>query len=714
MKQVTQRLRDGIVDVLDVPEPVLTPDTVLVEVRASLLSAGTERAKVVAGKMSLVGKARSRPDQVAQVLDKARADGVLETVRTVRARLDQPSVLGYSAAGVVLAVGSRVRGIAANDRVAIGGGEYAVHAEIDRVPANLCVRLPDNVSFEEGCFACVGSIAMHGVRQAGVSLGERVAVIGLGLVGQLTGLLLRAAGCDVVGIDLAPALLETARAIGAVDSGFLRPALNDLLPRAAQDCDAVIVTAATASSDPIALAPRLCRDRATVVVVGDVGLTIPRAQYYEKEIDLRLSRSYGPGRYDREYEEHGQDYPVGYVRWTEGRNMKAVVALIGAGRLPVKGLITERLPAEQAASAYERLTASETSPLGIVLEYHTQCPANADTASKHAPHGQPQSDAARASIIGTGSFARRVLLPALRAAGFEIDTVASATGLSAHAAGRQISTGVVGTPDDAIASDAGLLVIATRHNTHAELAVRGLRAGKAVFVEKPPCLTFDELQSLHEARGLSGRELMVGFNRRYAPLAIKMREHISSDDYPKQILIRVNAGRVGKDHWINDQQEGGGQLLGEGCHFVDLSCWLAGHVPTTVNATSQPLTTETAQTAQRFIVTLGFADGSLATIVYADGGATGVPKEYIEVHAGGRSAILDDFRTLELFSGRSCTKKRARRQDKGHRAQFLDLKDRLRRPPAINQVDPLESMRATLAAVLSARGHESRQDEEHG
>ncbi len=335
MKQVTQRLRNGSIDILDVPEPVLTPDTVLVDVRVSLLSAGTERAKIQAGKKSLIGKARSRPDQVAQVIEKARNDGVAETFHSVRSRLDQPSVLGYSAAGVVLAVGARVRGVAVGDHVAVGGGEYAVHAEIDRVPANLCVTLPEGVRFEEGCFACVGSIALHGVRQAVVSLGERVAVIGLGLVGQLTGLLLRAAGCTVVGIELDEELLKRAREIGAVDTCLARAAVGEVIPRAAENCDAVIVTAATTSNDPVELAPRLCRDRGRVVIVGDVGLQIPRAPYYAKEIDLRLSRSYGPGRYDHAYEEHGQDYPIGYVRWTEGRNMKAIVELIAAGRVPV-------------------------------------------------------------------------------------------------------------------------------------------------------------------------------------------------------------------------------------------------------------------------------------------------------------------------------------------------------------------------------------------
>jgi predicted dehydrogenase/threonine dehydrogenase-like Zn-dependent dehydrogenase len=724
MRQVTQRLRNGVVEILDVPEPVLTPETVLVDVRASLLSAGTERAKVEAGKKSLIGKARSRPDQVAQVIEKARSDGVLETVRAVRARLDQPSVLGYSAAGVVLAVGTRVRGVAVGERVAIGGGDYAVHAEIDRVPANLCVPLPEGVPFEQGCFACVGSIALHGVRQADVSLGERVAVIGLGLVGQLTSLLLRAAGCTVVGIDLDTALLDNARAIGAADFCLPRAALGDVLPREAESCDAVIVTAATPSNDPVELAPRLCRDRGRVVIVGDVGLQIPRAPYYDKEIDLRLSRSYGPGRYDQAYEEHGQDYPIGYVRWTEGRNMKAIVELIAAARLPVARLITARVPVDQAARAYERLTADEASPLGVVIQYPESSLSTAPESSLSpepesslspapaaASNGTPKPTGPvdQASIIGTGSFAQRILIPGLRVAGFSIDTVASASGVSAHALVEQIGTGTVGTPEDALASEAGLLVVATRHASHAELAELGLRAGKAVFVEKPPCLTREELQRLRDARAISGCELAVGFNRRHAPLAIRLREHVSIGGHPRQVIIRVNAGRLPDDHWTNDPQEGGGRLLGEGCHFVDLACWLVGAVPTTVQATIQPLESETLQTAQRFLISLGFPDGSLATILYTDQGASGLAKEYVEAHSGGRSGVLHDFRRLELFDGRSQEEVRARRQDKGHHAQLVHLWARLEGGVINEQLDPLESMAVTLTALTAAQADRSGQ-----
>ena len=370
MKQVTQRLRDGSISVIDVPIPVVLPHGVLVDVRSSLLSAGTERSKINTGRQSLIGKARARPDQVRQVMEKARRDGVRETIRTVRSRLDEPSALGYSAAGVVLAVGSRVRDLAPGDRVACGGADYAVHAEVDHVPSNLCVPLPDEVDFESGAFATVGSIAMHGVRQAAVHLGETVAVIGLGLVGQLTGQLLRAAGCRVVGIDLSPALLERSRSVGAADITFEPSQLSDdALPAEAQGCDAIVITAATPSSDPVRLAAQLARDRAKVVIVGDVGLEIPRAPYYDKELDLRLSRSYGPGRYDSEYEERGLDYPVGYVRWTERRNLQSFVELVASGRLDVKGLITGRFSVEDAEVAYRELISASASPLAMIISY---------------------------------------------------------------------------------------------------------------------------------------------------------------------------------------------------------------------------------------------------------------------------------------------------------------------------------------------------------
>lgn len=710
MKQVTQRLRDGRVEVLDVPPPAMSPEGVLVDVRASLLSAGTERTKVQAGRKNLVQKARSRPDQVALVVEKARRDGIKDTVAAVRTRLEDPSSLGYSAAGILLSTGALVRDHAPGDRVACGGADYAVHAEIDHVPGNLCVALPDTVSFEQGAFATVGAIAMHGVRQADVSLGEQVAVIGQGLVGQLTGMLLRAAGCTVVGVDLDEVLLERAHENGALDRRATRSSLDpDRLPTGIGGCDAVIITAGTSSDDPVHLAAGLCRDRGRVVVVGDVGMHISRARYYEKEIDLRLSRSYGPGRYDRTYEQRGIDYPIGYVRWTERRNMEAFVGLLAAGRLDVSGLISERVAVAQAPAAYDRLASSTTSPLGILIEYDST-PLQ-PTSQPLAPAPQPPAtDAATnaapntaVGLIGTGSFASRVILPGLKAAGFEVVAVASATGLSATGAAERLPSARALRPEQVIEDPAtSLVAIATRHSSHAELAIKAMRSGKNVYVEKPPCLTAEELDELKRIREQSGRLLFVGFNRRHAPLIDALTDHVANAGHPVDVLIRVNAPALPDGHWLNDPTDGGGRLVGEGCHFVDLAAWIVGAAADRVSCVIRPGRDETIQTAQRFSIVLEYPDDSVATIVYSDGGASGLPKESVEAHAGGRSAILQDFRTLELRSAGKRRRLGSRSQDKGHRRQFVRLRQRLTDQLGPTELDPLESMMATLAALAAA------------
>ncbi len=645
-----------------------------------------------------MGKARARPDQVRQVVDKARRDGVRATVDAVRMRLDQPAPLGYSAAGVVLSVGSRVRDLAPGDRVACGGGGYAVHAEVVHVPGNLCVCLPDAVSFEQGAFATVASVALHGVRQADVRLGERVAVIGLGLVGQLAGQMLRAAGCEVVGVDLSEQLVERAREAKTVEHSIARSRLTgDALPAQARDCDAVLVTAATTSDDPVELAARLCRDRGRVVIVGDVGMSIPRASYYDKELELRLSRSYGPGRYDRAYEERGLDYPIGYVRWTERRNMEAFLRLVAAGKLDVDGLVSRRVAVDDAPAAYDGLVDSDSSPLGILLAY-AQSAAPARPESQRMAPGR-NGDRRVATVIGAGSFAQRILIPGLEAAGFALSTVASASGLSARAAADRFGFDRAATVEEALTDPAaGLAVIATRHSTHAALAVAALRAGKAVFVEKPPCISSAELQDLRTAVAESGRPLVVGFNRRHAPLALAFKDHIAAAGVPFNLLYRVNADPLPANHWLHDPDEGGGRLLGEGCHFVDFACWFAGALPTTVSCTAAAEHDLPLAAAQRFSITLEFPDRSLATILYGSGTAA-VGKEYAEAHAGDRAAVLDDYRSLTTYVGRSRHTRKARAQDKGHSAQFRNL------PAALGRVaapDHLSTMEATLAAGRSA------------
>jgi polar amino acid transport system substrate-binding protein len=683
VKQITQRLRDGKISVIDVPAPVVTPDGVLVDVRASLLSAGTERAKVQTGKQSLLGKARSRPDQVKQVIEKAQRDGLRDTVRAVRSRLEEPSPLGYSCSGVVLAVGERVADVVPGDRVACGGADYAVHADVVHVPGNLCVPLRDELDFDQGAFGTVGSIALHGVRQADSRLGEQVGVIGLGLVGQLAGQILRAAGCRVVGIDLSPELVARATRDGAADVAFTRADLGDGEPPAARGCDAVVITAATSSTDPVELAARLCRDRGRVVVVGDVPMQLPRATYYGKELDLRLSRSYGPGRYDREYEERGLDYPIGYVRWTERRNIAAFLDLIADARLDTESLVTARIEVDDAEQAYERLVGDEESPLGIVIRYDAT-PLEARGAP--APRVRTEPIGTRVGVIGAGSFAQATLIPGLAAAGFELKAIASATGRSAHAAQSRFDFERLDGVDEILgADDVDVVAIASRHSTHADLAVRALAAGKAVFVEKPPCLTADELAELRDARAASGLPLLVGFNRRHAPLAIDIRQRIRKPGLPFELLFRVNAGSLPEGHWLNDPDDGGGRLRGEGCHFVDFACWFAGELPARVTTSMRARAGQQLATAQSFNIALDFADGSLATIFYSAEGGRQLQKEYVEAHSAGQSAALDDFK-----------------RDKGHKTQFVHLREVVTGNTVPENPDPLGSMGVTLAGLRSA------------
>jgi predicted dehydrogenase/threonine dehydrogenase-like Zn-dependent dehydrogenase len=705
VKQVTQRLKDGHIELRDVPEPALDADSVLVAIRASVLSAGTERTKVETAREGLIGKARARPDQVRQVVEKAKRDGVRETFEAVRTRLEQPASLGYSAAGVALAVGDRVRGIVPGDRVACGG-EGAAHAEMAHVRGNLCVRMPDGVEFAHGAFCTLGSIALHGVRQADVRLGERVAVIGLGLVGQLCAQLLGAAGCAVVGIDISAELVEHAIRSKAVQLGFPRAALVRDVPAAAADCDAVIVAASTTTSDPIELSAELCRDRGRVVVIGAVGMTVPRGPYYDKELDLRLSRSYGPGRYDREYELRGLDYPVGYVRWTERRNMESVLELIASGKIDVGPLISKRLPIEHAEQAYEELMGAAGSPLGIVLEYGDDNGHKSPVARRtSAMPSRRMSGATGLGVIGAGSYAQRILIPRFKDAGFELVAVASHDGLSASGAAERFRFRRATSPEELLADpDVALVAVATRHATHAQLARLALEAGRAVFVEKPPCLTEEELHTLRAARDAAPGPLVVGFNRRHAPLALRLRDHVAGRHAAIELLFRVSAGRLALDHWLNDPDDGGGRLLGEGCHFIDFACWLVGSIPEEVYCSMPAPRGAPLQAAQHFSCTLKFGDGSIATVAYGSEGANQLAKEYVEAHSAGYSAVLDDFRSLTLYGGGRRRRVRGRGQDKGHADQAVVLHELLSRgtaPPA--GIDPLDSMSTVLAGLRSAQ-----------
>ncbi len=677
MKQLVQNLKTGETTIQETPTPTPQPGTALIQTGASLVSAGTERMLVEFAEKSLVGKARSRPDLVKQVLDKARREGVLTTLEAAFTRLDQPMPLGYSSAGTIVAVGEGLQGFAVGDRVACAGGGYAVHAEYAIVPKNLMVKLPDSVDFESAAFATLGAIALHGFRLAQPQIGDRVGIIGLGLLGLLSVQIARAAGCHVFGVDLDPNRVELARQAGA--TAVARPQAEDaaLAFSGGLGMDTVLICADTTSDDPVHLAGAIGRDRAHVVAVGAVGLNIPRREYYHKELNFINSRSYGPGRYDPNYEENGQDYPAGYVRWTEGRNIQAVVELIADRRLDVQTLITHRFQIEKAPAAYDLITGKTGENfLGVVLTYPAAAPTQPEPAKIAYP--QPETVAktpnrVQLGVLGAGNFATAVMLPAIR----KIDSIdrvgiVSGSGLNAAHAAQKFRFSYAEKHADQIFSDPNINTVAilTRHNLHTEQILSGLQAGKNVFVEKPLALNATELDLIQAELAAHPESLLtVGFNRRFAPLAQKMAEFISQRTEPLVADYRVNAGYIPLDHWLHDPEIGGGRIIGEGCHFIDFLTFLVGAAPVAVSAQGLPDAGKYCE--DNLVLTFEYPDGSLGIVRYLSNGDKAFPKEYIDVFAGGRVAVLNDFRALELVYQGSRQLIRSRlRQDKGHRAAW--------------------------------------------
>lgn len=705
MKQVAQRPRDGRISVEDVPEPALRPGRVLVANRYSLISAGTERSKVELGEKSLLQKARARPDLVRKVVDRARGEGFRTAFATVRDRLDALAALGYSSAGIVLEVGEGVERLVPGDRVACAGGGWANHAEIVAVPRTLVAKVPEGVELADAAYGTVGAIALHGVRRAEAVVGERVGVIGLGLVGQLAVRILGAAGCRPIGIDLDTQAVELAAAGGARSFRRDDPALAAAVLDATDGLglDAVLVCAASSSSDPVEVAARLARDRGRVVVVGDVPIEASRALFYEKELELRLSRSYGPGRYDRDYEEHGRDLPAGYVRWTEQRNIGAFLELVAGGGVRPAELTTHRIPIEQAADAYALLTAEPSEPraFGILIEY-----ADGERSARVRPapvrRGAVRRERPRIALVGAGNFARSTLLPGLAAAGVELQAVATEGGLSAADAAARFGFARAATPQEVVvAEDVDAVVIATRHSSHAELVIQALAAGKAVFVEKPLALREEELAAV-EAALEPGALLMVGFNRRFAPLTQRLLDALPGTG-GHVLCARVNAGSLPADHWLHDPEEGGGRLLGEGCHFVDLLLHLGGSRAASAHAVAVPQPHRPLECSDAIAATLRLENGTVASLTYAGGGDGRLPKERIEAFGGGLAAVLDDFRSLELYRG-GRRKQVQGAQDKGHRAQlacFVEAAAGRVEPPSVDTY--LHATSVTLALAESLR-----------
>lgn len=678
MKQVLQHARTGEIDVVDVPTPKLLAGCVLVRIAASLVSAGTERAASEFASKNLLQKAKARPDLVHEVINKVRRDGLLSAIGAVRSRLDQPGALGYSSAGTVVRVGEGITDIRVGDRVACAGAGYAVHAEFACVPRLLVARIPEDsaASFDEAAFTTVGAVALHGMRTADVKLGDVVAVIGLGLLGQLTVQVLKAAGCRVLGMDIdserAPlALRMGADAVSASASDFRTLCLQH---SAGYGADAVLIAAETASSDPVNLAAEVARDRGVVVAVGTVGMDIQRKLYYEKELDFRVSRSYGPGRYDSAYEQKGRDYPIGQVRWTETRNMEAFLQLLAEGKLDLKPLITHRFPVERARDAYELITGkTDESSLGVLITYPEQPEESRrlELVRKEIHSAAASEQAVAIGLLGPGSFAMSTLLPAIkRIEGVDLVGVCAANGSHAHHAAEKFGFRYSATDEEQLFDDPGVntVVITTRHHLHAAQVLAALKAGKHTFCEKPLCLSEDELSQIIRARpGVNAARnplLMVGFNRRFAPMAVRMRTFLKEIHEPLAMHYRVNAGPISSDHWVNDPEQGG-RILGEVCHFVDFLTFLTGAPPIEVQTRSLASLGQHAD--DNVVISLQFADGSQGTISYLASGDRSYCKERVEVLGGGAVAVLEDFRRLELVRhGRKRVFRSLLRQDKGH------------------------------------------------
>ena len=712
MYQVLQNLKSGATELTDIPCPRAGRGQLLIHTTHTLVSAGTERMLVDFGKAGLIDKARQQPDKVRMVLDKIRTDGLAPTLEAVRNKLDQPLPMGYCNVGVVAELGAGVAGWAVGDRVASNGK----HAEAVAVPVNLCAKVPAGVGAEEAAFTVLGAIALQGIRLAQPTLGETVVVTGLGLIGLVAVQLLRAHGCRVLGLDFDPARLALARRFGAevvdLKTGADPVAAAQAYARG-RGVDAVIITASTQSNEPVHQAALMCRKRGRIVLVGVTGLELSRADFYEKELSFQVSCSYGPGRYDPEYEDKGHDYPVGYVRWTEQRNFEAVLDMMADGRLDVKPLVSHRFDIVQAEAAYAVVGGAEAS-LGIVLNY-PRAGAGAAAPLFGAPLGArtvalPQAAAAVAtgapafSVIGAGNYAGAVLVPAFKAAGVRLRQIASSGGVTSVHLGRKHGFEQATTDTAALLADAGAaaVIIATRHDTHAEYVLRALAAGKHVFVEKPLALRLDDLARIEAAaQSAPGRLVMVGFNRRFAPQVQRIKALLAGVPGPKAFVMTVNAGAIPANHWAQDPEVGGGRLVGEGCHFVDLLRFLAGAAIVTHQVVAMD-----AATRDSLTITLQFADGSLGTIVYLANGSKAFPKERLDVFAGGRVLQLDNFRRLVGFGWPGFSKMNLWRQDKGQAACAQAFADAVRNggPSPIPLDELLEVGRVSVELEMAVRG----------
>ncbi len=695
MHQVVQNLRSGKLSLLHAPDPLARPGHVLVATRASVISAGTERMALELARKSLLGKARARPDHVRRLVEKIRQEGLLNAVGQALNKLDEPAPLGYSSAGTVLAVGAGVQDLKPGDRVASNGP----HAGVVVVPRHLCARIPDPVPFDQAAYGILGAIALQAVRLSGASLGDQVLVVGLGLLGQVACALLKAAGARVIGTDPDPARCALALRLGAETA---RP---DLDPKSVKDltrgvgADAVLITASTDSDQPVTLAGEAVRKKGRVVATGAVGLNLPRRAYYFSEAEFVVSCSYGPGRYDPDYEDRGRDYPVGYVRWTEQRNLQAVLDLMGSGKLDLSPLTTHRFPIENAEAAYALVDSPAPGTLGIVLTY-PEAPAPEKVLKLAAA---PAKGGVAVGVLGAGVYAKSTLLPALAKSGrFRPRILASAGGAGAAHAGEKFGFELVTADEEELFRDPELkaVFILTRHDLHARQVLRAIERNLAVFVEKPLALDLEQLAAIETALRAKPVPLVVGYNRRFAPSVLALKKHFEDAAGPKTISIRFNAGSIPAEHWTQDEKVGGGRLIGEACHAIDLATFLAGAPPVRVYAESVGGPQAPAVSDDQAFLTLRHADGSISSIAYLAGGDRAAGKERVEMSGGGSFAVLDDYQVLDLTRDGRTRREKFGGLDKGHAAELKAFGELLVQGGSVPI--PWEELRAVSAAAILA------------
>ncbi len=705
MKQLLQNLKTGQAVVEEVPVPAPRKGMALVKTAASLVSAGTERMVVEFAEKNLVGKARSRPDLVKQVIDKALREGLLNTAQAAFNKLDEPMALGYSSAGTIVELGEGMDGFHVGQRVACAGGGYASHAEYAVVPRNLLTPIPDHLDFESAAFATLGAIALHGFRLADPKLGETVAVIGVGLLGLMTLQIAEAAGCRAIGIDVDPKRVKLAESLGL--SACSRDRAEDSVQAftANRGADSVVICADTPSNDPVTLAGSIARDRAKIVATGAVGLDFPRKIYFEKELSFINSRSYGPGRYDPLYEEGGVDYPIGFIRWTEGRNLEAVVELLASGKLQVASLITHRFPIVEAAAAYDVITGKTEKPfIGVLLTYQES--SNQESGIRvEFPSVTRHSSLVNLGVIGAGLYANATLLPVLKNTAMGLVGIASAGGLKAQHSAKKFGFGYATSSVDEIINDEKINTVAilTRHDLHAELVIKALESEKHVFVEKPLAVNAEQLAKVEEALTHHASLVTVGFNRRFAPLARELKSFYADRVEPLHIHYRINAGYIPLKHWLHDPEQGGGRIIGEGCHFIDFVTFLVGESPVSVTAHALPDNGKYRE--DNVSMTFTFPDGSIGVVDYLANGDKSVPKERVEVFGGGKVATLNDYRSLEMVhNGKRKIIKNRLGQDKGWKDEMLALEKAVKTGELPIPYEHLIGVtKASFAAVESLR-----------